>query len=77
MFVQLTITPEQLLVINQFLKFTRRGQSTIFGNAVTDLALGLEKDFGEDGLEMFENQFGTPEITASFNDEEGMVFEVL
>jgi hypothetical protein len=77
MLIQMTITPEQLLVIKEFLKFTRLGQQTIFGNAATDLTLSLEKDFGEDGFDMFENQFGTPSIQVTFSDDEGMTFEVL
>lgn len=77
MLVQLNVTPEQLLVIKQFLFFTRLGQQTQFGNAVTDLAVALEKDLGQDGLEMFENQFGVPEISVEFNEDEGMVFHVL
>lgn len=76
MLVQLNVTPEQLLVIKQFLFYTRLGQETQFGNAVTTLAIALEQDFGE-GIEMFENQFGVPEISVEFNDDEGMVFNVL
>lgn len=76
MLVQVTMTPEQLLVLKQFLFFTRLGSPTIFGNAATDLSIALEKDVGEDGFEMFENQFGTPEITVEFSEDEGMVFNV-
>jgi hypothetical protein len=77
MLIQVTMSPEQLLVINQFLKYTRLGQQTNFGNAVTDLALALEQDFSEGCLDMFQNEFGTPSIQVTFDEDEGMVFEVL
>jgi hypothetical protein len=72
--VKLKLNPEQVAVIYMFLHNTRLGSRNRFEDAISNLMIDMEKD----GIEDYLNEFvpDLPKISVSFNDDEGMVFNI-
>jgi hypothetical protein len=73
--VKLTLTPNQVAVIYQFLWNTRLGSRNVFEEEISNLMIDMEHD----GIDAYLNEFvpDRPKISVEFNDDEGMVFKVL
>jgi len=76
--VTLTITPEQFIVINEFLAHSRLGNDNIYREAITNLALDLEKAGAEAEVKSWLEHMGIgkPYFTVEYNEDEGMSFNV-
>lgn len=76
--VNLTISYEQFIVIHKFLQHCRLGNDNIYRDAISDLAIDLEKAGSEkqisDYIEYME--ISEPCFMVEFSEEDGLVFNV-
>jgi hypothetical protein len=74
--IRLTLTPQEFLVINEFLYRVRLGNRNQFEEAVSELMILLEEGGSDEFAARAATEYGVPSIGVEFSDDEGLVFNI-
>jgi hypothetical protein len=75
---KIKLTGAQLAVINEFINYIKLGDDNIYEEAISDLAIQMEKDGSLAFINNFYNEekYSKPEITTKFSESDGFTFVV-